>query len=144
MAIVWYNTVMDRIYKFNQDSVYSCRYLVVWCSKYRRKVLVDAIEARLRELVHKICEENAVDIITLEIMPNNVKLLLDVEPQQNIHKIIKKIKGTTSHSLRDEFKELTTKLPTLWSNSYLLSTVGEVQENIIQQYIESQKTSQRK
>ena len=80
----------------------------------------------------------------MEIMPDHVHLLLDVDPQFGIHKAVKTIKGKTSRILRQEFHWLTTKLPTLWTNSYFCSTVGGAPLGIVKQYIESQKTSQRK
>lgn len=80
----------------------------------------------------------------MEIMPDHVHLLMEVDPQFGIHKAIKHIKGRTSYYLRKEFKSLTTKLPTLWTNSYFVSTVGGAPLEIIKQYIDNQKTSQRK
>ena len=123
--------------------MYSCKYHVVWCPKYRRKVLVDAISERLRELIKEKCSEIRVDIIEMEIMPDHVHLLIEVDPQYGVNKAIKLIKGHTSYMLRKEFVELTTKLPTLWSNSYFVSTVGGAPVTIIKQYIESQARSQR-
>ena len=80
----------------------------------------------------------------MEIMPDHVHLLCEVDPQYGIHKAIREIKGTTSRLLRQEFKHLTTKLPTLWTNSYFVSTVGGAPLEVIKQYVENQKTSQRK
>jgi putative transposase len=71
-------------------------------------------------------------------------LLLEVHPQFGVHKAVKTIKGKTSRILRQEFPWLTTKLPSLWTNSYFCSTVGGAPLNIVKQYIENQKTSQRK
>ena len=130
-------------YKSNNNIVYSCKYHVVWCPKYRRKVLVGNIETRLKELVKQICDDNQIDLIEMEVMPDHIHLLLEVDPQFGIHKAVKLIKGTTSRILRNEFPELTTKLPTLWTNSYFVSTVGGAPLDIVKQYIESQKTSQR-
>ena len=79
----------------------------------------------------------------MKLMPDHVHLLLEVDPQFGIHKAIKRIKGVSSRILRQEFKELCTKLPTLWSNSYFVSTVGGAPLEVIKQYIENQKTSQR-
>lgn len=79
----------------------------------------------------------------VEIMPDHVHLLVDVDPQFGVHRLIKNIKGRSSRILRQEFKFLTTKLPTLWTNSYFVSTVGGAPLAIVKQYIESQKTSQR-
>lgn len=131
-------------YKSNNNVVYSCKYHVVWCPKYRRKVLIGEVEARLKELLIEICATISVDIIEMEIMPDHVHLLIEVDPQYGIHKAIKHIKGKTSFTLRNEFKYLTTKLPTLWTNSYFVSTVGGAPLEIIKQYVQSQKTSQRK
>lgn len=80
----------------------------------------------------------------MEIMPDHVHLLLEVHPQFGIHKAIKTIKGETSRILRQEFPWLKTKLPTLWTNSYFCATVGGAPLSIVKQYIENQKTSQRK
>ena len=74
-----YNTIMD--YKSNNNIVFSCKYHVVWCPKYRRKVLIGDIEARIKELIKQTCLEINVDIIEMEIMPDHVHLLLEVDPQ---------------------------------------------------------------
>ena len=134
---------MNIIYKSNNNIVYSCKYHVVWCPKYRRKVLIGKIEIRLKELIQEICIELQSELIELEIMPDHVHLLIEVDPQSGIHKVIKTIKGKTSRMLRKEFPLLTTKLPTLWTNSYFVSTVGGAPLAVIKQYIENQKTSQR-
>lgn len=130
-------------YKSNHNVVYSCKYHVIWCPKYRRKVLVNQVADRLRELISSMCAEFCVELLELEIMPDHVHLLVDVDPQFGIHNLIKKLKGRTSRLLRQEFPCLKTKLPTLWTNSYFVSTVGGAPLAIIKQYIESQKTSQR-
>ena len=130
-------------YKSNNNIVYSCKYHVVWCPKYRRKVLVDGVDSRLEELIIQICQEIQVDIIEMEIMPDHLHLLIEVDPQFGIHKAIKLIKGRTSRILRQEFPYLTTKLPTLWTNSYFVSTVGGALLEKIKEYVANQKTSQR-
>ncbi len=132
------------IYKSNNNIVYSCKYHIVWCPKYRRKILVGNVEARLKELIVESCISMNVDIIEMEIMPDHVHILIEVDPQFGVHKVVKNIKGKTSKILRDEFPELKTKLPTLWTNSYFISTIGGAPLEIVKRYIESQKTSQRK
>lgn len=126
-------------YKSNNNVVYSCKYHVVWCPKYRRKVLKNGIDMRLKELIQETCVEINADIIEMEIMPDHVHLLLEVDPQYGIHKAVKLIKGKTSRILRQEFPELRSRLPTLWTNSYFVSTVGGAPLAIIKQYIENQK-----
>lgn len=131
-------------YKSNNNVVYSCKYHVVWCPKYRRKVLVEDIAKRLKELIEERCFAINAEIIEMEIMPDHVHLLLEVDPQFGINRAVRSIKGYSSHTLRKEFKSLTTRLPTLWTNSYFVSTVGGAPLNVIKQYIENQQTSERK
>lgn len=131
---------MSKItYKSNHNVVYSCKYHVVFCPKYRRKVLVNGVDIRLKELIKLICVEIQVDVIEMEIMPDHVHLLLEVDPQFGIHKAVKTIKGKTSRILRQEFSWLRSRIPTLWTNSYFCSTVGGAPMSIVKQYIENQK-----
>ena len=134
---------MNTTYKSNNGIVYSCKYHVVWCSKYRRKVLTDGVDDRLKELLIQYATNLSVDILEMQIMPDHVQILLEVDPQFGIHKTIKSLKGYTSKILREEFPHLRTKIPTLWTNSYFVSTVGSAPLDVIKQYIENQKTSQR-
>ena len=131
---------MSKItYKSNHYVVYSCKYHVVFCPKYRRKVLVNGVDIRLKELIKLICVEIQVDVIEMEIKPDHVHLLLEVDPQFGIHKAVKTIKGKTSRILRQEFPWLRSRIPTLWTNSYFCSTVGGAPMSIVKQYIENQK-----
>lgn len=136
--------ILNMKYKSNNNVVYFCKYHVVWCPKYRRKVLVNGVDVRLKELIKEVCDEYNIDIIEMEIMPDHVHLLIEVDPQFGIHKAVKRIKGRSSCVLRQEFPWLTTRLPTLWTNSYFVSTVGGAPLSVIKQYIENQKTSERK
>ena len=119
--------------------VYFYKYHVVWCPKYRRKVLVDGIDVRLKELIENICKESNIDVIEMEIMPDHVYLLMEVDPQYGINRAVRHIKGTTSHILRSEFPQLKSRLPTLWTSSYFVSTVGGAPLEATKQYIENQK-----
>lgn len=134
---------MNTIYKSNNNVVYSCKYHVVWCPKYRRKILINGVDSRLKELLLEYATNLPVDILEMEIMPDHVHILMEVDPQFGIHKAVKSLKGYTSKILRQEFPYLRTKIPTLWTNSYFVSTVGDASLEVIKQYIENQKTSQR-
>jgi len=131
-------------YKSNNNVVYSCKYHVVWCPKYRRKVLVGAVAERLKELIAQRCSEIRADILEMEVMPDHVHLLIEVDPQFGINQAVRSIKGYTSRVLRSEFKFLTTRLPSLWTNSYFVSTVGGAPLAVIKQYIENQTRSERR
>lgn len=125
---------MHMEYKTNRNVVYSCKYHVVWCPKYRRKVLVGD-----KELIQKTAAEIQAEIIEMEVMPDHVHLLIEVDPQYGINKAVRHIKGVSSHALRSEFPSLKSRLPTLWTNSYFVSTVGGAPLAVIKQYIENQK-----
>lgn len=127
-------------YKPNKNVTYSCKYHVVWCPKYRKSVLTNGVEDRLESIIQDIAIELSAEIIELEIMPDHVHLLVEIDPQFGIHRLIKRIKGTSSRFLRKEFSTLRSKIPTLWTNSYFVSTVGGAPLEVIKQYIEEQKS----
>ena len=126
-------------YKSNNNVVYSCKYHVVWCPKYRRSVLVGDVDVRLKEIIQEVCIEFSAEMIEMEVMPDHVHLLVEVDPQFGIHRLVKFIKGRSSRLLRYEFPHLKSRLPTLWTNSYFVSTVGGAPLEVIRQYIEQQK-----
>ena len=130
-------------YKSNRNIVYSCKYHIVWCPKYRRKVLVGDVEKRLKEIIQEVANEVNVEIIEMETDKDYIHILCEVDPQFGVNRFIKLAKGRSARVLREEFSHLKTKLPTLWTNSYFISTVGGAPLEIIKQYIENQQTSQR-
>jgi len=129
-------------YKSNNNIVFSCKYHVVWVTKYRRPVLTTEIETRLKEILNTIATEIQVDILEMEVGElNHVHLLLSLDPQFGIHKVVKRFKGVSSRYLRKEFPQLKKRLPTLWTNSYFVSTVGGAPPALIKEYIANQKRS---
>lgn len=129
----------NKPYHSDHSIVYSCQYHVIFCPKYRRKVLTDALAQRMKELVLEKQDEYGYAVIEMEVMPDHVHLLLDVDPRIGINRIVGKIKGYTSHKLRAEFPWLKKRLPTLWTRSKFISTVGAVTLDVVQAYIEDQK-----
>jgi putative transposase len=128
-------------YKSNNNVVYSCKYHVIWCPKYRRPVLVKGVDTRLKEIIQQVCTECSAELFTLEVMPDHVHLLVEIDPQYGIHRLVRQIKGRSSRLLRQEFPRLRSRLPTLWTNSYFVSTVGGAPLEVLNQYIEQQKRS---
>ncbi len=129
----------DVEYKSNRNVVYSCKYHVIWCPKYRRNVLIDGVDVRLKEIIFDAVNELSAEVIEVEVMPDHVHLLVEVDPQFGIHKLVKHLKGLSSRLLRKEFAWLRSRLPTLWTNSYFVSTVGGAPLQVIKQYVERQK-----
>ncbi|MHA1828614.1 MAG: IS200/IS605 family transposase [Candidatus Heimdallarchaeaceae archaeon] len=126
-------------YKTNGNIVYSCKYHVVWCPKFRRPVLVDGVDTRLKQIISEGVIELEAELIEMEVMPDHVHLVLEVDPQYGIHRLVRQIKGRSSRLLRQEFAWLRSRLPTLWTNSYFVSTVGGAPLEVIKQYVEAQK-----
>jgi putative transposase len=129
---------MDEI-RSNNNVVYRCHYHVVWCPKYRRRVIDGDVDVRLKEIIREVCAERRCDIIELETMPDHVHLLVSVDPQYGIHRLVKQVKGRSSRLLRQEFPGLKSRLPTLWTNSYFVATVGGAPLEIVKQYVENQR-----
>ena len=130
---------MDTRYAKNAGAIFSLKYHIVWCPKYRRPVLIADIETRLRELLTAKATELSMTIHVLEIMPDHVHLFLEADPTLCVAEIVNRLKGFTSHQLRKEFGVLRSRLPTLWARSYFAATVGSVSESVVRRYIENQK-----
>lgn len=128
-----------RKYKSNNNVVFSCSYHVVWVTKYRKKLLGGEIESRLKAICEEVADECQFKIQEMECDRDHIHLLVDVDPQFGIHKAIKRMKGRSSRVLRQEFLVLRQRLPTLWTNSYFVCTVGGAPMAVIKQYIETQK-----
>ena len=126
-------------YKSDNNLVYSCQYHVIFCPKYRRKILIHPLDDRLKSLIKQKETEYKFKIIEIEVMPDHVHLLIEANPKIGIYKTISKIKGFTSYTLREEFPSLKTRLPTTWSSSRFISTVGSVSLETVKRYIENQK-----
>lgn len=125
----------------NNNVVYRCAYHVVWCPKYRRPVIEGAVDERLKQIVREVCAERECNLVELETMPDHVHLLVECDPQYGIHRLVKQIKGRSSRVLRQEFDSLRSRLPTLWTNSYFVATVGGAPLGIIKQYVANQRNA---
>ncbi len=131
-------------YKSNNNIVYSCKYHIIWCSKYRRKVLVGEVEKRLKEIIIQVANEMNVEILEMETDKDHIYILADIDPSFGVMKFIHTAKGRSSRILRDEFAFfLKSRLPTLWTNSCFISSVGGAPLEVIKQYIENQQISER-
>jgi len=126
-------------YKSNNNVVYSSKYHVVGCPKYRRKVREGQMAKRCEQILRQTAKKYRAEVIALDIMPDHVHRLVEIDPQLGIHRLVKNLKGVSSHQLRKEFASLVSRLPTLWTNSYFVSTVGRAPRSVIQQYVENQK-----
>ena len=99
----------------------SCQYHVIFCPKYRRKVLVDGIDVRLKELVRENQELHGYEILEMEVMPDHVHLLLDIPPKKSVVQVVGRIKGLLSNRLRNEFPKLRSRFYIRWAKYWSFS-----------------------
>jgi putative transposase len=130
---------MDSRYAQNAGATFSLKYHIVWCPKYRRPVLVDAVAGRLKDLLAAKADELGMTIHALEVMPDHVHLFVESDPTRCVAEIVNRLKGSTSRLLRQEFPSLRSRIPTLWSRSYFAGSIGHVSAAAIERYVAAQK-----
>ena len=124
--------------KHNAGAVFSLKYHLVWTPKYRKPVLVGDVAARLKALVTEKAGQLDAVIHALEVMPDHVHVFVESDPTCSPSHLAHQFKGFTSHVLRSEFPHLRSRLPTLWSRSYFVASVGSVTDAAVKRYIETQ------
>ncbi|MEG1299703.1 MAG: IS200/IS605 family transposase [Erysipelotrichaceae bacterium] len=130
---------MENIYRHTNTTEFLINYHFIFCPRYRRKIfLIPNVEERFKTLVNEKCKELKIEIIAIECDKDHAHMFLNCLPTQSPSEVMKQIKGCTSRILRDEFYMLT-KMPSLWTRSYFVSTAGNVSSETIKQYVESQK-----
>ena len=132
---------MPDEYVHKQGLVYKNQFHVIFCPKYRRPVLVDGVDVRLKEILLEKAAELDVKILSIEIMPDHVHLFISFDPRLMLHKIIKILKGSSARILREEFPSLKSRLPSMWTRSYFSCSVGHIGEAAVRRYIEEQKNA---
>lgn len=131
--------MIEHRWKTSRTAVYNIGYHLIWCPKYRRNVLVGDVATRLEELLKEKAARLGCVIENIQIMPDHVHIFIKSLPVHAPHFIVGQLKGYTSHELRKEFPSLKSKLPTLWTRSYYIESVGHISENTIKKYIDEQK-----
>jgi putative transposase len=127
-------------YNRAETNVHYMHYHFIWCPKYRRAVLVGKLAARCEEIIRgKIAEFEKSEVLSLEVMPDHIHLFISTQPIYTPNRIIGEVKGVTSKKLREEFPELKSRLPSMWTRSYFVSTHKQCSSETIQKYIEEQK-----
>ena len=131
---------MER--KVNSGISGICRYVAAWCTKYKRPVLSGSIKEELEELIHGVCSEMDVTVVSLKVDADAVEMTVETDPTCSIHKIVKQLKRVTSHDLREKYPELRSRIPTLWTNQYYATTAGVEDRERLKEFVSSQPTKQ--
>jgi putative transposase len=127
----------ERIH--TRHATYEIKYHFVFCPKYRRPVLAGEVGGRLTELIPPIVQDLGGKVINLTVQPDHVHLFVQIPPTLAPRQVMRRIKGATSHQLRQDFPQLRSRLPSLWTTSYYVGTAGKVSATTIQRYIEEQR-----
>ena len=132
-------------YIHGRTSVYNINYHIVWCVKYRRKVLTPQLSERLYELVKTIGDEKGFTIVDCKVgESDHVHCFISAPPKISVTQIVKYLKGISGNTLLKEFPELRNFLwkGQLWNGSYFCETIGSTSEENVLKYIERQKKCQ--
>ena len=133
-------------YRHGSHSLYDLKYHVVFCTKYRYRILIGQVATRVRELIREICAANYVDIVSGSLSPDHIHLLLSVPPSLSVSKVVQYIKGKSSRRMLQEFEHLRKQYwgHHLWARGYFVVTVGNVNTEDVQRYIEQQEEHHKK
>ncbi len=126
-------------YQRDEHRVHLIVYHLIWCPRRRKPILVDKIKERCQHLIEDKCKEQGWLLLALAVKPDHIHVCVRVWPSDSAADVVKALKGVTSFFLRKEFREVTSKLPSLWTRSYFASTAGHVSTETIQHYIEAHK-----
>ncbi len=129
----------NKRWKTSDDTVSNLYYHIVWCVKYKKELLLGDVKVRLEELLEERAKKIDIIIVSIEIMPDCVHLYVKANPEDSPHFIVQQFKGCSSKILRDEFSQLRSKIPSLWTRNYYVSSAGILNEAEINTYLESQK-----
>lgn len=131
---------MDNNYRRTKTTVSLLNYHFVFCPRYRRKIFkINGVEDRFKQIITDVCKELDIEIVAMECHIDHVHLFLNTLPNIAPSDIMHRLKGASSRLIRKEFIQLS-KMPSLWTRSYFVSTAGNVSSETIQKYVEEQKT----
>jgi len=129
------------MYRKGSHTIYDLKYHIIWCTKYRYRILTGEVATRVRELIREICKTNYVEIVSGSLSPDHVHILVSVPPNLSLSKLMQYVKGKSSRKTLMEFDHLRKRYwgQHMWARGYFATTVGNVTEQQIQEYIENQE-----
>ena len=127
-------------YRHGSHTVFSIHLHLVWITKYRKEVLVGEVALRVRDMIREICQRDGVDIIKGHVSKDHIHLFVSIPPQVTISRLVQRLKGKTSYKLLNEFQKLRRTYwgRHFWARGYFCCSSGNVTDDVIRNYIESQ------
>lgn len=129
-------------YKTGSSTKHRLLFHLVWCPKYRRRVLIGEVARRLNELFTQAAEVNDWELLQLNVQKDHVHMLIQTHPRESLAEVVQKLKGGSSFVIRKEFPDLEEFLwgDSFWCDGYFAETVGQTNEKVIKEYIKNQNT----
>ena len=133
-------------YRRGSHSVFRLHVHLVWCAKYRKKVLRGSVGHRFRDLARQICSEMGVEILSGVVAVDHVHMLVSLPPQIAVSKVVQKLKGKTSYKLQREYAVLRKEYwgQRMWARGYFACITGNVTDEMIATYIEGHTETEDK
>lgn len=125
--------------KDNKYIYTNCSYNVIFCTKYRRKLLEGEIAQRLTEIIDEVALKVGFSVDYSEIKPDYVSLIISCDPELGVLKCLREVKGTSSNILRKEFHTIKSRVPSLWTRYAYIATCGSGTDIEIDEFIKKQK-----
>ena len=137
---------MEDKYVHSRTCVYDLHYHIIWCTKYRRKVLTPEIADRLYSILQNIGIEKGFEVIQAKTGEmDHVHCFVSIPPKHSVTNVVRWLKGISGRHLLMEFPEIKHNLwkGHLWNGSYFAESIGSVSEEAVRKYIERQESVQR-
>ena len=132
---IWYTIFMKKdMFTINKNGlsygrgyVYSLQYHLVWCTKYRKKVLKDGIDVECKEMLESLAQEYKFQILAMEVMPDHIHLLLSIPPKMSVSGFMGYLKGKSSLMIFQRFGNMkfAYRNREFWCKGYYVDTVGK-------------------
>ena len=122
---------------------WECKYHIVWCPKYRRKILYGKVRRRLGEILHELCRQKGVELIEGHAQSDHIHLCLSIPPKYSVSSIVGFLKGKSAIRIHREFSRAKNSGKHFWIRGYFVSTVGRNEETILA-YIRHQESSDKR
>lgn len=133
--------MMSR-YNSAKHCTYLTQYHIIWCPKFRFSVLKDDIAESLKQILLDICNAHQYEIKALEVMPDHIHIFVSVPhtvAPSDVARTLKSISAVKLFQQCKELKQFYARCGRLWSRGYFVSTVGQISEDTVKQYIAEQK-----
>lgn len=132
-----------RIYQQTEKGIaFSCRYYIVWCTVFRRPILTEPMQIRLKGVIRQGCQELEVRLLDMQIRKERIILQVETTPVHAINRVIYGLRTRCASTLRKEFPELLSRVPSVFTYNYFVTTEETLPEEQLEEWVEAQPRSE--